>query len=46
MTKFLFWAAWIGVWCAAMPVQMTVNQRGSECLYEQLEEGYVDVFFC
>jgi len=27
-------------WSQALSVQMTVNQRSTECLYEQLNEGY------
>ena len=26
---------------AALPLQMLVNLRGSECLYDKLNEGYV-----
>jgi len=29
--------------CVAMPLQVNVNQRASECLYDQLEEGCVTI---
>jgi hypothetical protein len=37
---------WVGLVrrCVGVPIQLTVNQRGSECLYEQLNDGYVQRF--
>jgi hypothetical protein len=43
LNRILF--LWMGLVrrCAGVPIQLTVNQRGTECLYEQLKEGYVSV---
>jgi hypothetical protein len=38
---FLLGVLALEVW--GIPMQITVNQRQSECLYDKLEEGYVVV---
>lgn len=43
MLSFLLAVARLVFFCfpaTATPVQVTVNQRASECLYERLDQGY------